>query len=88
MFFNFGGGVFFSPSGYCKQGAQEAEGGIGHLLVRGMWKPSIYGHNGWDEDYDSCMGLSNRSFLSYFPFIFSLSLSTNAAVRRETEPKK
>lgn len=65
-------------------GAQEAEGGTGHFLVYGMEKLSIYGHNGWDEYYDSCMGFSNRSFSSYFPFIFSLSLFE----RGETEPKK
>lgn len=65
-------------------GAQEAEGRTGHFLVYGMEKLSIYGHNGWDEYYDSCMGFSNRSFSPYFPFIFSLSLFE----RGETEPKK
>lgn len=42
----------------------------------------------WDEDYDSCIGLFNRGFLSYFTFISSLTLSTNAAKRGEIGSQK
>lgn len=33
-----------------------------------MWKPSIYGHNGWDEDYGSSMGFVQPEFFLLLSF--------------------